>query len=75
MLVFPSLGSQAEVSQDGFELRMSVEHHNVPGIPRQVNTFLKTLRTHTANKQVVSGQSQWPVKPPAVRGTQGPTDH
>jgi hypothetical protein len=56
MLVFPSLGSQAEVSQDGFELRMSVEHHNVPGIPRQVNTFLKTLRTHTANKQVVSGQ-------------------
>jgi hypothetical protein len=49
MLVFPSLGSQARGSSEQTQrLRMSVEHHNLSGIPEEVNTFLPALRIFTS---------------------------
>jgi hypothetical protein len=55
MLVFPSLGTKAEISQNRLGLRMSVELDNLSGIQKEVNTFLPPLRIFTGNPES-SGQ-------------------
>ncbi len=41
MLVFPGLGSQAELQRTDLQFRMSVEQHTVPRKRDNVNTFLR----------------------------------
>jgi hypothetical protein len=56
MLVFPSLGSQAEAAQNRpRDSGMSVEQHTLSGKAEEVNTFLKALRIFTVTPQS-SGQ-------------------
>ena len=49
MLVFPSLGSQAEAAQNRTQrLRMSVEQHTLYGKAEEVNIFLAALLNFTS---------------------------
>src|SRR5580658_7026477 len=75
MLVFPDLGSQVEDSQLTQRLRMSVEQHTLPGIPKQVNIFLDLYVSLpiTVQKQWPVLSAQWPAKNFHRRGAGAPS--